>query len=77
LSVSRETLTGASSPIPACGTCHFGRIDKDNDLNCHRNPPAVFLRVDDKGEFRPVSVFPLMESDLWCGEWRSRDAPIG
>jgi hypothetical protein len=66
----------SSSLIQKCETCHFARRDKEGDLNCHYGPPAVFLRItgpDDK--FKPMSVFPLMDPDLWCGKWAPKGAP--
>ena len=57
-------------PQPAdqnCGNCRF-LIDtyKDGKPRCHRYPPQV------KEEIMTSTfwLFPEVEKDDWCGEWR-------
>jgi hypothetical protein len=42
-----------------CGSCHFSR-----DGRCRRYPPNKTC-YPDRDEAQPV-----IETDMWCGEWR-------
>ena len=63
----RETVM-----VKTCATCLFGIVIPE-DLgvrNCRRRAPKVVLATP-KGMKAPVpvTVFPMMGSDEFCGDW--------
>lgn len=50
----------------SCSNCFFFVPDPDNNEagTCHRFPPTVV--VDDES---PLSIFPMIYSDAFCGEF--------
>jgi len=46
------------------------------NIECHRNPPSagVLMQQDRSGNVVPgtFTVFPIMRSVGWCGEWKAR-----
>lgn len=47
-----------------CRTCTFYAALKQE---CRRNPPTVFVVITPKGP-APVSAFPQLPPEGWCGE---------
>ena len=60
-----------------CENCRFYR-----NGGCHRFPPVLMQSLENinypwDGEFRGIKletkpVFPSVNSDEWCGEWKAR-----
>lgn len=78
--VSATTSTDVADP--SCVTCAFAEPIAAGDdglprTECRRYPPQVvvlrkptILRSKPDGYDAPVMVWPQVDSDDWCGEWR-------
>ena len=57
-------------PQPAdqtCGNCHFLDDTYENGIpRCHRYPPQVRVTLTTSN----LWLFPEMDKQNWCGEWR-------
>lgn len=62
-----------------CRNCAYSRPGTDDTfVICQRYPPTITKIVGDAVS----STFPLLSSEAWCGEWRSKmsleeELPIG
>lgn len=51
---------------PECGNCRFFLAeDKGDSGECRRYPPVPLI---DEGEW--VTIWPAIDSDDFCGEWK-------
>jgi hypothetical protein len=56
-----------------CVGCAFAHADKET-LECRRNPPNVSIipmqsALKMAPELKPVSIFPPVSPETWCGEF--------
>jgi len=56
----------------SCRTCAFWVRDEEEESigECRCNPPQVITLPDEGGIPVPVSIFPAVEFDQWCGEYQ-------
>lgn len=54
-----------------CETCQFAMV-AGRGINCHRNPPAAHVLPGAGGQPVPISVFPPVQADQFCGEWKAK-----
>lgn len=59
----------------SCSNCLYsGRsLGSPTGLRCRRSPPVV-LPVHAEGDF--ASRYPVIEPDLWCGEWVAENPTV-
>lgn len=61
------------SIIPRCGDCQFWeeivKVDGETMGECHLNPP-VHVYVPGAGQ--GPDIFPRVEEDDWCGQFKER-----
>lgn len=56
-----------------CGFCYYWEDlpgDRTFEGFCTRYPPRVFYHNSVQGRDRPETLYPLVETDDRCGEWR-------
>lgn len=53
-----------------CRSCKFSDRDGQN-LHCHRNPPSAQVLILN-GRPQPVSTWPVVLPDQWCGQFTLR-----
>jgi len=63
---------------PKCENCRFGiRVEYQaapHEIECHRNAPLPIPQpVDDHWDLFNV-VWPSMDLDDWCGEFKPKDS---
>lgn len=39
---------------------------------CHRFPPQIVVGETEDGDEFPLSLYPTMDDDDWCGEFRGK-----
>jgi len=55
--------------MESCETCRFSRMKLSAlaMMNCMRYPPLI------NPNFVAVGDYPIVKTDMWCGEYKSRD----
>ena len=54
-----------------CGNCSFSQFIDSAYVHCRCFPPLPTpIRVSWLGKIRSEDMYPIMERDQWCGEWR-------
>lgn len=66
----------------ACRNCDhfFGEPNHRGILmvgECHLNPPEVFFGMDGNGDLVHESVWPLVKTDSWCGQFKTIEDDLG
>jgi hypothetical protein len=59
--------------IEKCSGCKFhGWTPDGKAIDCRIKPPQSGLVADARGQPTPMSYFPVVMPDWWCGEFRPR-----
>ena len=57
-----------------CDNCEFisSHVEQYGDTYTgHKNAPTVFLQSKNENEWGRVAIWPLVEADDWCGEFKT------
>jgi hypothetical protein len=56
---------------PGCGSCAFFYAEREEEGQCRRNAPFGLELVGEKWGGPYGTVWPLVATDAWCGEYRT------
>ena len=60
----------------SCETCRYFSVRAGNGI-CRRRPPRVFVFQSERGDHLPVTEWPQVLPDEWCGEIEPRYRTLG
>ncbi len=59
--------------LEKCETCKFhGNQPAGGGIDCRKEPVKSAIVPDPRGTPAPISYFPPVLPDWWCGEWKPR-----
>jgi len=61
----------SEQPHLSCETCRYFSVREGNGI-CRRHPPQVFVFQSARGDHLPVTEWPQVLPDEWCGEIEPR-----
>lgn len=57
---------------PCCGNCFYSRPGPYENLRCCFNAPAVTAVPTTRGSVAQT-LWPLVEKELWCGNYKEQE----
>jgi len=69
---AKKESDGILEDFRICEGCRFFNVFSEEFGSCHRNAPFPFIQpFEDKEIYPNVVIWPFVNKDNWCGEWRA------
>lgn len=84
LLIPAEVAQRLNARTEVCGNCKWRvKPNQTSDIECRAHPPTASLNLVPTATnvqrpgmqamgLQPFSLFPLVNDDMWCGEWAPR-----